>query len=276
MFELLEDLPLSTQTEIARIQAIPSTLRNATEAAFLVNLAPYLTNEVIEKDSDGLITKAAGYTVPESYTGFKKGATFIDKNASGNSLYNNTGDETSASWLLSQSISFGTPTNAGTSSGTLTSDNTNVADGATVVIGSITYTFKTALSAGPTVAYEVLIGSDADDSLLNLKKAINHEATEGTNYSTGTVAHPLVTCGAVAAHAVTVTSKDPGSENNAVGTTETSSHLSWGATTLSDVNSGTVGKKGEMYLDGSYLYIAIDNNTDNDSNWRRISLGSAF
>ncbi len=99
-FELKANLPQETQKEIDRISAIASGLRSASEAAFLTALAPYVTNEVLEYDSAGLIAKAAGNTLPTSYAGFKKGAQFIKKNATGNGLYGNTGDETSATWNL--------------------------------------------------------------------------------------------------------------------------------------------------------------------------------
>jgi hypothetical protein len=39
---------------------------------------------------------------------------------------------------------------------------------------------------------------------------------------------------------------------------------------------GTVGTKGDCYADDTYLYIAKDDNTTADSNWRRIDLGSAY
>lgn len=65
--------------------------------------------------------------------------------------------------------------------------------GETVTIGGVTYTFRAALTTDPTtVPYEVLIGGSAAASLDNLKSAVNGSGTEGTNYSTGTVAHPTV------------------------------------------------------------------------------------
>lgn len=121
-----------------------------------------------------------------------------------------------------------------TPSGVLTSDNSgNVTNGKKVTIGDIVYTFKTALSVTPT-AYEVLIGSDADDTLLNLKKAINAEAGAGTKYGVGTVANPYVTSGNVTAHAITVTAVEDSAAENAVVTTTDEATLSWGDTTLAD------------------------------------------
>ena len=84
------------------------------------------------------------------------------------------------------------------------------------------------------MANEILIGADADTTLGNLKAAINAETGEQTKYSPGTVAHPDVTCGSVAAHAVTITAKVPGTAGDAIASTETSAHLSWGAATLAN------------------------------------------
>lgn len=115
--------------------------------------------------------------------------------------------------------------------GVLTSDTTNPADGDTVTIGSIVYEFKTALTTDPaTVPYEVLIGADTNETLANLQKAINATGTPGTEYSVGTEEHPDVTCGDVAANAVTVTAKVAGLAGNDIAKAESSSHLDWDGT----------------------------------------------
>ena len=107
----------------------------------------------------------------------------------------------------------------------LTWDNAiNVADGEQVEAGTQTYTYKTALTDG-IIANEVLIGSDGDDSLLNLKKAINGEAGGGTKYGSATVVNPDVSCGAVTAHAVTLSAKVAGAAGNSLAKSETSLHL---------------------------------------------------
>lgn len=109
-------------------------------------------------------------------------------------------------------------------SATLTSDNTNVADGDTVVIGIITYTFKTSISN--LVAYQVHIGTDADGSLNNLRAAQVAGAGGGTDYSTPTTAHPFITPGPLVAHAFAITGHDYQTLS------ETSAHLSWSSTSL--------------------------------------------
>lgn len=59
----------------------------------------------------------------------------------------------------------------------------NPSDGDTVTIGSVTYTFKTALT--PT-AGEVLIGADSERSAENLQRAINQRTGEGSSFANGT------------------------------------------------------------------------------------------
>lgn len=151
---------------------------------------------------------------------------------------------------------------------TLTSDATNVSDGDTVTVGNITYTFKTALTGvkatqtltsdatapsdgdtvtieGRTYTYkttlsspaqqnEVLIGASAAIALDNLKIAINASGgTAGTEYSLGTTAHPLVTATTNTNTTQVVEARQFGTAANQYAVAETSSHLSWGATTLS-------------------------------------------
>lgn len=135
----------------------------------------------------------------------------------------------------------------------LTSDNSGqFTSGKIVTIGSTVYTFRTALSTGPTVPYEVLLGADADASLANLVKAINDSGTEGTHYSVGTVAHPTVSAGAVTSHTVTLTALISGFAANAYATTTDEAKLSFaGATMLSGVggvlSSAAIGTSGTAF-----------------------------
>lgn len=48
------------------------------------------------------------------------------------------------------------------------------------------------------------------------------------------------------------------------------------ATTLGGGVNGTVGTQWQTYVDASYLYVCIAENTISDANWRRIGLGSAY
>ena len=136
--------------------------------------------------------------------------------------------------------------------GTLTSDATAPGDGDTVVIGSVTYTYKTALSAGPAVAYEVLIGADAAAALDNLKSAINATAGAGTTYGTGTVAHPDVEATTNTDTTQVVVRRTGGAfPDSTIPTTETSDHLAWGAATL----EGAASRIGLSSAVGSTLLV---------------------
>lgn len=105
------------------------------------------------------------------------------------------------SWDVS-SLAYSSSTLNGTA--TLTSNNTNVSNNDTVTIGEKTYTFKTALT--PTEG-EVLIGANADASLLNLIRAINHTGTPDTDYKCAAV-HPAVSAASsVTSHSFTITNK---------------------------------------------------------------------
>jgi len=276
MLQIKSDLPKETRDEIDRILAIPSGQRTNKENSFLTALDSYMTNEIIEKDSSGLILKAAGETVPTG-NGFKKGAIFIKKDASESVLYQNEGDETTCSFVPISEKKGGTPVNAVAALSTLTSTNTNATAGKKVVIGSVEYTFVDALTTDPAaVPYEVLIGNDADATLANLVAAINGAEGEGSTYGTGTEAHPDVEAGTISAHAFDVTAKVSGEIGNQIAVSTDEATLSFDDETLLGGVDGTVAKKGSILVDESYLYVAIDDNSVADANWRRISVGVVY
>ena len=134
--------------------------------------------------------------------------------------------------------------NAGTVTGalgaqTLTSTGVAPSNNDTVTIGNVTYTFKTALTAGNATAYEVLIGASASVALDNLKSAINGSAGAGTTYGSGTPPHPQVTAGTKTATTLVVDSRSK-AYGNSIATTETAVTLSWGAATLAGGLPGVV------------------------------------
>lgn len=110
----------------------------------------------------------------------------------------------------------------------ITSDATNVADADTVTIGSTVYRFKDTMAQ----AYDVKRGADAATSLDNLKAAINASGTPGTEYFTGTLAHPTVVATTNTDTTQKVVARIPGTAANSAATTETSAHLAWEDTTL--------------------------------------------
>lgn len=131
--------------------------------------------------------------------------------------------------VLTTTVKASTAVAGGAAKGTLTSDNTAPSDGDTVTIGTKVYTFKTALT--PTEG-EVLINSTADAALLNLIRAINHSGTPNTDYKAAAANAQVTAATSVTSHAFVVTAITPGSGGNAIATTETSAHLSWGGAVL--------------------------------------------
>lgn len=134
-----------------------------------------------------------------------------------------------------------------------------ILDGNQATIGSVTYTFKTALSTGPTVVNEVLIGGSDAVALDNLKLAINHGSGEGTNYSTGTVAHPDVVATTNTNSTQKVVARVPGTAANSLATTATAVVLSWPAATLGDgTGASNPGVAPETVTIGAKTYSFVD------------------
>lgn len=112
---------------------------------------------------------------------------------------------------------------------TLTSNNTNVSDANTVTIGTKVYTFKTALT--PTEG-EVLIGADADASLLNLIRAINHSGTPDTDYKCAAANANVTAATSVTAHAFVITAiVVPGLSGNEIALAKVATTLTWSPST---------------------------------------------
>lgn len=120
---------------------------------------------------------------------------------------------------------------------TLTSSGVAVA-GETVTIGGVTYTWRAAVDN--TIPNEVKIGAAATNSLDNLKDAINATAVVavvGTDYSSPTKRHPLVTAGAKDATSLVIAPAD----TNVGGTVATTETMSNWAFTGSALSAGTLG-----------------------------------
>jgi hypothetical protein len=119
----------------------------------------------------------------------------------------------------------------------------NPSNGETVTIDGTVYTFVTALS----VAFDVLIGAAATNTLDNLVAAITAGAGSGTVYGTGTTAHPSVTAAAGAGDTIDVTAQTAGVGGNSIAVSTNAVNGDWGGeTTLSggaaDDGTGWVGK----------------------------------
>jgi hypothetical protein len=107
---------------------------------------------------------------------------------------------------------------------------------ATFVIDGESYYFTTELSEtiGETaVANEILWVTNDATALDNMKLAINGSGTEGTNYSTGTNAHPTVIATTNGDTTQVIEAKVFGSLGNSITTTETMTTTAWTGTTLS-------------------------------------------
>ena len=175
-------------------------------------------------------------------------------------------------------VDDGTAIDAVAAAATLTSDGTAPADGDKVTIGTKVYTFKTALSTEPAVEGEVLIGASAAAALDNLKSAVNHEGTAGTDY-TCAAAHPDVEATDNTDTTQKFVARVKGTAGNAIAVAETSDHLTWGSevTAFSGGVDGTVGTKYDIKLsaDGKTLYFAIANGTVADTGkWRCVPLST--
>lgn len=114
---------------------------------------------------------------------------------------------------------------------TLTNDGGgDVADTQTVVIGSKTYTLQSSLT---NVDGHVKIGASVTATITNLFNAINLGAgTPGTDYAAATTANTQVDAISKNATTLVVRAKTAGVAGNAIATTETADHYTWGAATL--------------------------------------------
>lgn len=109
-----------------------------------------------------------------------------------------------------------------------------------------------------TVANQVLIGASAAASLDNLKSAINATAGSGTTYSTGTTVHTQVTATTNTDTTQVVQAIKGGTSPNAYATTETSSHLSWGAETLEGGTAAVVAITADYAGNTDAVDVTID------------------
>lgn len=109
-FPVKSDLPKGVLDEIERIEAITSSLRNTEDAAFLTSRAAYLTNEILQTNEAGEITKCAGETVPVyGLAGFAKGCLFLKKDVGAyiHAVYKNYGTNELCNFDLLGGVSSG-------------------------------------------------------------------------------------------------------------------------------------------------------------------------
>ena len=171
-------------------------------------------------------------------------------------------------------ISFATsaPVNGVASQGTLTMD-TQPTVGDTMTIGATTYTFTTDGTADE--AGEIDVGADLADAKTLVVAAIN-----GTGAAFNT-ANASVTAAAFSGDDCVLTAITKGAAGDLIATTETfdTGTNVFDAATLGTTTAGvdsTTGVKGQMFVDASYLYCSIAASTVSTTNWRRVTLGSAY
>lgn len=113
--------------------------------------------------------------------------------------------------------------------GATIADGTAGVDGDEAGIGDITYTFVDELSEdhAEAIPNQVLHASTDAIALDNLKLAINGGDTEGTEYSTGTEAHPLVEATDNTDTSQAVQAKELGTEGNDIAVSTTGADLEW-------------------------------------------------
>lgn len=145
--------------------------------------------------------------------------------------------------------------------GSITSDGTNPADGDTVTVGSITYTFRASVASG--VANGVLIGANSASTILALNLAINGNGTPGSTYTVGTQACPEAWSAYPAAgQVIPLNARKGGSAGNSIALARTAAgtpHITLSGATLtggsgSDTKAGAGWTKPFSGITGQGVY----------------------
>lgn len=105
----------------------------------------------------------------------------------------------------------------------------NPSDGQSLDLGSVTYFFQTVLVQ---LADNIQIGADAQESLDNLKAAVNLEAGGGTKYGSPTAQNPEAFMIDLPSLQVLATARTPGAVGNSVITLTNITNASWSSGTL--------------------------------------------
>ena len=135
---------------------------------------------------------------------------------------------------------------------TLTSTATKPVDGAIVTVGSQAYTFKTPLSSGPAVAFEVLIGASTSTALDNLKSAVNNGVANngvgaGSTFGTGTTVNADLLATTKTATTLLFVADVAGTAGNALVSTTTGVNCSFPAVTWATPGTGAAAVNDQWY-----------------------------
>lgn len=129
-----------------------------------------------------------------------------------------------------------------------------------------TETFTAASNIFSAAALATGADCTAANAITALVAAVTASDTQGVGAADGT------------GDTVDFTADVAGVSGNAIviGETMANGAFAGDATALSGGVDGTVGLKGDTFIDATYLYKCVANNTVSGKNWRRISLGSAY
>ena len=130
-------------------------------------------------------------------------------------------DNTFISATLLNATNIGTMTTQPSNGNTVTVGTT---DGSTPAV----YTFKTSLAS----AFDVLIDTTAQNTLINLLNAINAGAGSGTKYGAGTTSNFDVTASQLVVGQIEVTANLAGTGGNSIPSTRTGTAFAWDTSTL--------------------------------------------
>ncbi|KKN04050.1 hypothetical protein LCGC14_1101460 [marine sediment metagenome] len=134
-----------------------------------------------------------------------------------------------------------------------------VTTAALITINATIYTAVTSLAEThglSAIAFQVLWVTNEATFLDNFKSAINLGGTIGTDYATGTTAHPTVVATTNTDTAQTIVVKIPGTASNAEVTQETLGNYAW---TGADIANGTVaGLAGDTVTIDTVTYTFLD------------------
>ena len=181
--------------------------------------------------------------------------------------YPTTTDEAHLSW---EDTTLGGGTGASTAGATIAA--------ATVTIDAREYMFVVELSetaGAAAVVDQVLYGGSEAAALDNFLLAIDHGATEGTEYSTGTVVNATVEGGANTNTTQIVIALVKGVIGNDIDVATTCANTAWDAGKMGTEElgvDGTVGFKNEIVNDTGYIYICTADNTIADANWKNAAI----
>ena len=125
-------------------------------------------------------------------------------------------------------------------------------------------------TAATNVFDAATLGSGADCTAAN---AITALVAEFTAHDTQGVS---VADGAGDTLVITADVAGASGNNIVIGETLANATFTNGATKLSGGVNGTIGEKGDTFVDTSYFYVCMDTNTTAGANWRRVSLGSVY